>query len=766
MSNIEKREVQEREVILDLINRAKRDNVSNYTKVINSRVSRTENNISTNISITNTGEGIPAGLYDAISAALKGAQLVQYFSGKINVNSPSSNYISWTAGTLIVREDEFTVEAGNSGEDVSNTWVYFNVDRTEYTATIEFSAAPDFDKDHIQWGYYIGNKEIWEFVSPRIREEVISSAGGQEVFYFTGDIELNTPSPNYISWTDGTLYARETSFTVTAGDSGLDVSNKWISFDIASSPGNAIITFSTSELLDEDHIQYGFYEGGTEIGEFAPKRAQTVGEHEVLSEAHTDTQIDTKELGDLLIVQDFSGTNKWGRFALGGANTVLGINADADSHEYKTITAGTGIEITNSTGIITVKATSSGPSETYEALVTDALYINDGHSLYQNYYNSELLEIHKQVALEGFYLTKPMLNPGVWFNTGGAAYSLTDEEWYFPHGFTVSGKFVATGSPGSSFKIIEVPGVFSIILYDIDGANLYGISATAQGPFYSQEIAKTLAWKDPWPDGDPVEYWFYVSFWPRSGTSSSSFFMTINSSSVSRLDWPEEYEYTGEGSPRQLIVGNEQTWAQVSYLKIGGTSSYSTPPAGWEPLDELSSRNTYAFFGPQTDGYSLTSWTPGGVSLIGASPLVFGNPEYFALPTIRCYSDEDYLYYYDDDADQIIFKVDLSSYKATFSSIQLTEGAGANKYLVSDVDGNGTWKQVSFEKQIFTITDPDTKTYSLSYTPVTNSTLVFHNGVALYETEDYTVSGSNITLSVSTELTIGDKLLVQYQQIT
>ena len=63
--------------------------------------------------------------------------------------------------------------------------------------------------------------------------------------------------------------------------------------------------------------------------------------------------------GDL-IVGGSSGTPT--RLALGTANQVLGVTSAATAHEYKTLTAGDGMSITNSTGAVTFAATATAPS--------------------------------------------------------------------------------------------------------------------------------------------------------------------------------------------------------------------------------------------------------------------------------------------------------------------------------------------------------------------------------------------------------------------
>jgi len=63
--------------------------------------------------------------------------------------------------------------------------------------------------------------------------------------------------------------------------------------------------------------------------------------------------------GDL-IVGGSSGTPT--RLALGTANQVLGVTSAATAHEYKTLTAGDGMSITNSPGAVTFAAIATAPS--------------------------------------------------------------------------------------------------------------------------------------------------------------------------------------------------------------------------------------------------------------------------------------------------------------------------------------------------------------------------------------------------------------------
>lgn len=63
--------------------------------------------------------------------------------------------------------------------------------------------------------------------------------------------------------------------------------------------------------------------------------------------------------GDL-IVGGSSGAPT--RLALGTVNQVLGVNSSATAHEYRSLTAGSGISVTSSTGAITFTATATAPA--------------------------------------------------------------------------------------------------------------------------------------------------------------------------------------------------------------------------------------------------------------------------------------------------------------------------------------------------------------------------------------------------------------------
>ena len=73
----------------------------------------------------------------------------------------------------------------------------------------------------------------------------------------------------------------------------------------------------------------------------------------------------------------------------------------------------------------------------------------------------------------------------------------------------------------------------------------------------------------------------------------------------------------------------------------------------------------------------------------------------------------------------------------------------------------------SFAVDDFVVTNPSTKTYSLSSSPISDSEFVTLNGVLLLKgaTEDYTISGADVTLDASCELRIGDKIVVKYQPV-
>jgi hypothetical protein len=61
----------------------------------------------------------------------------------------------------------------------------------------------------------------------------------------------------------------------------------------------------------------------------------------------------------------------------------------------------------------------------------------------------------------------------------------------------------------------------------------------------------------------------------------------------------------------------------------------------------------------------------------------------------------------------------------------------------------------------------NTKTLTLSYTPVNNSEVVLQNGLecSKYPPRDYIISGSVIIFNSDTELTIGDFIEVKYEKL-
>lgn len=71
--------------------------------------------------------------------------------------------------------------------------------------------------------------------------------------------------------------------------------------------------------------------------------------------------------------------------------------------------------------------------------------------------------------------------------------------------------------------------------------------------------------------------------------------------------------------------------------------------------------------------------------------------------------------------------------------------------------------QALFQQDIFDITGPG-NVFTLSFTPIPNSQVVYYNGLALAPgvTEDYTISGNVVTLNGSIVLANGDKILIVY----
>lgn len=91
----------------------------------------------------------------------------------------------------------------------------------------------------------------------------------------------------------------------------------------------------------------------------------------------------------------------------------------------------------------------------------------------------------------------------------------------------------------------------------------------------------------------------------------------------------------------------------------------------------------------------------------------------------------------------------------------VTVSDGGAETTVTIPGGGGS---TSFAQDAFVVAVPANKNFVLSNTPTSNSQIVTWNGVVLTEGagNDYTVSGSTVTLSASIVLTIGDQILVAY----
>ncbi len=92
------------------------------------------------------------------------------------------------------------------------------------------------------------------------------------------------------------------------------------------------------------------------------------------------------------------------------------------------------------------------------------------------------------------------------------------------------------------------------------------------------------------------------------------------------------------------------------------------------------------------------------------------------------------------------------------AGVTVTDTGG--KILVT-IPGGGA---ITFEQDTKTASGPSDKTIALSFTPITDSETVIHNGVALLKgaSNDYTISGDTITLEAAVIVTAGDEILVLY----
>lgn len=92
------------------------------------------------------------------------------------------------------------------------------------------------------------------------------------------------------------------------------------------------------------------------------------------------------------------------------------------------------------------------------------------------------------------------------------------------------------------------------------------------------------------------------------------------------------------------------------------------------------------------------------------------------------------------------------------SGVTVTDGGGKS---VVTIPGGGAG---SYGKNLKVVVNPLDKTVPLSFTPISNSEVVSWNGLMLKPgvSNDYTISGSTVTLNGGVVLTIGDELQVVY----